>query len=370
MQQRSFIDDVSAILSLQPYYSAKNTPQMSRRGSLIRHALPAHIYAHIAPIAKVFGARGFSASVEGSDGMGNKLASAWVRIFDAEMSSGATKGWYVVFHFSSKGDRFFAALGCGATIAKDGQLTELPDQELAGQIAWAKEHLAKAGMETSGFHEPVELHGQKLSGRFERAIAVAKSYSVHDFVEGSFWADVATLCRFLVELYSAVQLGKAPMSASPEEAEFAAAVVNGSRPGRKASEGQGYGLSYLERCAVEMRAMKVACDALASAGFEKMQDVSSRESFDYLAVRGGEEWPVEVKGTTAKVANSFFLTAPEHKLHSGRIGKIVLVIVRDIDLDRTTASPIATGGIPEVFDPWSMHEWDFLPAAYQARRKL
>jgi hypothetical protein len=288
---------------------------------------------------------------------------------DAEMSPGATKGWYVVFHFSSTGDRFFATLGCGATIAQAGQLIDLPDEKLEEQIAWARRDLAKIGSDTSEFQEKITLHGNKLSNRFERAIAFAKGYSLDAFDEGDFWNDVTTLCRFLVELYSGVQLGKSPMSVTPEERESDALVANFFKPGQRASVGQGFGLSYSERCAVEERAMKVAREALMSAGFESIEDVSARQSFDYLATKSGLEWPVEVKGTTAKVADTFFLTAPEHKLHSGRAGQTVLVIVRDIDLDRRVVPVTAAGGIPEVFDPWSMQDWEFVPTAYQPKRK-
>src|SRR5690606_20857659 len=80
-------------------------------------------------------------------------------------------------------------------------------------------------------------------------------------------------------------------------------------------EGQGRGLTYPERVAVELRAMEITRTALSENGFINIQDVSLRESYDFSAERDGLIWMVEVKGTTSISAEIFLLTAPELKLH-------------------------------------------------------
>lgn len=369
VQSRSLIEDVVETLSLQQRYSLDNAADMERHAQLIQQALPAHVYAHIAPIAAAFEKRGFSAEVEAPHDIGDNFASAWVRVFNTRMSPAPFEGWDLVFHFVGSDGRFFATLGCGARIAVAGELIDLPHKNLTEQVAWARKRCVEVGIDTSLFQEQVSLHLTQSPSGAERAVAFAKSYSVHDFNEAKFWADVETLCTVLVEIYSGVQLGKSPMSRSPEERESEASLAALSKPSRRGAAGQGFGLSHPERCAVEERAMQVAKAVLVSRGYGAIKDVSARESFDYSATKHGVEWAVEVKGTTAALADTFFLTAAEHQLHVRRSGQTVLVIVRNVDLDRTTAPATATGGIAEVLEPWSLDDWEFVPTAFQARRK-
>lgn len=131
-------DTFVQILDYQKLHSSRNTLAMQQRGELIRHGVPDILWDSIESFEPIFSNAGFSCSIEGKDGIGNKTASAWVRIFDPIMSPSATEGWYVVIHFSCDGKRVYFTLGRGATILKDGGLRDVPDQELAGQIGWAK----------------------------------------------------------------------------------------------------------------------------------------------------------------------------------------------------------------------------------------
>ena len=77
---------------------------------------------------------------------------------------------------------------------------------------------------------------------------------------------------------------------------------------------------------------------------------------------------VEVKGTTSSKAELFYITAAELKLHRSHVGHTVLVMVSDIQLNRSESGVSASGGLVEVFAPWSMDGWVFEPTAYRARR--
>jgi len=361
---------LAEILSLQTQYSSSNTPEMQRRGVLIRDTLPGHINRHVPELEPAFSKRGLSLDIKGSDGAGRKNESAWVRIFDPAMSPSATTGWYVVLHFSRLGEAFFATVGCGSTTFKNGDLLNIPESELRQRVGWAKTEAASRGFEASRFDDPIKLHGSKLSTQFELATAFARRYTLTSFDETEFWADIKRLCGLLVDLYDAERLGRSPTSGQPEVLSAEEDIVGAISVQRRGQRGQGRGLTQPERRAVELRAMDVAEQALILAGFDSIRDVSSKESYDFQAMKGGERWFVEVKGTTSPFADVFLLTAPELDLHQGNIGKTVLVLVSGIKLTTEDGTPTATGGQAEVLAPWAHIEWEFVPTAYRARRKI
>lgn len=96
-------DIVKRILALQTQYSSQNTPPMQERGELVRNHFKDRIYDAIHHIEPIFSQHGFDCAVEGSDGIGRKSCSPWVRIFTPSLSPAATEGWYLVIHFSSLG---------------------------------------------------------------------------------------------------------------------------------------------------------------------------------------------------------------------------------------------------------------------------
>jgi hypothetical protein len=66
--------------------------------------------------------------------------------------------------------------------------------------------------------------------------------------------------------------------------------------------------------------------------------------------------------------NSFLLTAAELKLHKANLGKTILIIVSDIDLNRSSDEPRASGGRIETYVPWDVSKWNFEPISYQAKK--
>jgi hypothetical protein len=236
-------------------------------------------------------------------------------------------------------------------------------------VAWAKRTVLQAGHAIARFEDPIELHGNELSAQFERATAFCKSYQISQFKEQDFWADLQTFCSFLIEIYDGHRLGKSPLSDNPETAlvqETLEALVRPTKHGK----GQGRGLSFAERVAVERRAMEVTADTLRQIGFTSITDTSATESFDYSAQKADKTWKIEVKGTTSAYSDSFLLTAAELNLHIQNRGATILALVRNIDLQRSSEQgPTASGGKVDLMIPWDPTAWDFEPTAYKAKRK-
>ena len=365
----SLPDVIRRVLSLQLEYSSTNTTAMVELGQLIRRAIPDLMRSHVDRLAPIFDQAGYALEIEGSDGKGRKNASPWVRIYDELMSPSATTGWYMVLHFSGRGDACYLTVGCGATQFVDGSLIGIPAAELARRVLWARSVTASALVDTTRFADVIELHGNSLSQQFERATAFAIRHDPHALDERVFWDDVEELCRLLVQLYDSERTGKAPSPIKPEVEDAKAAIAAAISPRRSGGRGQGRGLTSVEKKAVELRAMVVGAQALADLGFTDLKDVSRDHSCDFLAYLSGVKKLIEIKGTTSPQADSFMLTHPELRLHRENLGNTALVIVSQIILKRDGADVSAHGGKAEIIHPWNPEEWDFEPMAYQVRRK-
>jgi hypothetical protein len=365
VSKQSIKQDIQEVLSLQSKYSPDNTPEMRRRGELIRKKIPSHIWSNIDNFEPIFTMAGYEFSVEGSDGVGRKNVSPWVRIFDSQMSSAATNGWYIVFHFSRTGDYFYLTLGCGATFFHRGSLVALPDNELHNKVAWAKQNTTSKTINLTTYSDKMDLKGNDLSRQFEKAIAFAKEYSFAGFNEVNFWHDLRNFCLILVEIYEKERLGKSPL---PLEDNPPLLTEIDTITSHKKSFKQGRGLSYTERVAVELRAMDVTRLALIAEGYINIQDVSATKPFDYTAEKNGTTWLIEVKGTTSIAMDSFFLTANELNIHRSSEDKTILALVSDIELDTLDGSVRASGGKLELMAPWNIKGWSFEPTTYRAIR--
>lgn len=364
----SLTANLSEVLSLQTKYSSANTPDMQRRGELIRQAVPDQLRSKLESIEPIFTRGGYSCEIEGSDGVGRKNESPWVRIFDPFMSPSATQGWYVVLHFSRLGDKMYATVGCGATTFHNGSLVKIPAAELKRRVDWARSIASSIKFKVDKFSDPVQLNGNSLSRQFEQAIAYAKSYPVDAIEDQQFWDDLQILSSLLVHLYEFERLGKDPTAAHPEVQQAESEIEALIRVNRKGLRGQGRGLSHPERVAVELQAMTLAKKELDHLGFVEIKDVSKTHSCDFMAIRDNAEWLVEVKGTTSDQAEVFLLTASELNLHRSNKGKTVLILVSEISLKRGSGDPIASGGMSEVLLPWDPDEWSFDPTAFRASR--
>ena len=115
--------------------------------------------------------------------------------------------------------------------------------------------------------------------------------------------------------------------------------------------------------------MKVAAEELEARGFRNIEDTSATASYDYSAKKDEIVWMIEVKGTTSATADSFLLTASELRLHRDNKGATVLIIVYDINLQKSASEPRASGGTLQLSIPWDVDDWDFEPRAFCASRR-
>ena len=90
----------------------------------------------------------------------------------------------------------------------------------------------------------------------------------------------------------------------------------------------------------------------------------------FLQKKNELDWFIEVKGTTSSHADSFMLTANELEFHQSQKGQTVLAIVFDINLERKSSVPLASGGKLSFDMPWDPDQWTFSPSAYAATRNI
>jgi ATP-dependent phosphoenolpyruvate carboxykinase len=167
----------------------------------------------------------------------------------------------------------------------------------------------------------------------------------------------------LSKVYRQVELGRAPQSLTPEEAEVAKATEEVARPNSTfmAQTGQAIGLSPRERRLVEDRAMHVASEWLTENGFE-WRDVHKKKPYDFEASKSGDQYIVEVKGTTG-APSSVILTKNEVQVHREQFPLNMLLVVHGIELslDRQRAG----GGLLHPLNPWEIADSRLEPLSFR-----
>lgn len=91
------------------------------------------------------------------------------------------------------------------------------------------------------------------------------------------------------------------------------------------------------------------------------EDVSATHSCDFVAKRNGEEWVVEVKGTTGG-PKSVLLTANEVELHLSRYPRNALLVVHGISLSEDGVR--VEGGELLAIAPWRVESERLAPVCY------
>lgn len=358
---------ISKIAELQPKYSSSNTDEMAERGVLIRQELPNALRAHTSVFASALGPHGVSIGFEGSDGIGRKTQAPWVRIFSSELSPSATTGFYMVIHFSVDGLWCFVTDGCGATRWDNdkGDLIKSSDKDLRAKVDWVLSVLKNEGVDYSNFSDEINIGSKDaLPKSFEKATVLCRKFSVSGVTDDSLVSSITEALEHLAKIYDAYgQLSDLPQSQVANiEVE---SVINPRR--KNAGSRQGYGLCSQERKAVELRAMDVARVFLENEGF-KLKDVSTNQSYDYLATKNSVEIKVEVKGTTSNFADSVLMTANEVDLHSSDNEYTALGIVSGIRFVERGESAKCVGGTMEFFNPWDISQWEIVPTAFVVKR--
>lgn len=354
------------VLALQLEHSSLNTPSMMRRGQLIRVDIPEEMRLWPAASAEaVLPFRG-RLNVQGRDGTGLKTFVPWVRIHSPELSPSAQSGWYVVYLFRQDGSGVSLCISHGSTRFDGGDFKPRSAGEAAELMRWGRALLGQSAA-AIGMAEGVELaSSEKLSRAYEATTAFSKFYPAGSIPDDAILAaDASAAVGLLGELYRALELGRAPDSDPPEVLEAEDLVARVSRPGASTAKGgQGFGLSAAERAVVEAHAMNAAQAWLTANGYSGVRDVHKTHSCDFIAVKGGVEHHVEVKGTTAG-PGQILLTANEVDLHRKSHPNNVLIVVYNIELHAMRTQ--AHGGQIMAREAWDLNQAHLRPLSYVCR---
>jgi hypothetical protein len=354
------------VLRLQPAWHSKNTPEMEKRGRLVRRDVVNWLREQLPAVERAVPDEVDDWTAEGSDGAGLKSEIPWARVYSARLSPSATVGWYVVYLFGARGDRVYLSLMQGATRWRNGEFQPRPRHELRQRSEWARAALAASLQVRPDLVETIELGARKsnLGRAYEDGNVVAFEYSVEDLpAEDVLAGDLVFLCSVLSELYELAVVDLPPGDPAPEIVD---AEVEAEHAAGKARRGQGLRLNAAERIAVERRAVDLAVEHLVAQGYS-VKDVGATKSYDLDARRGDERLCVEVKGTTTKWtdASEIMLTRNEVELHLREYPRNMLVIVSRIVLDHSATPPIASGGQLKVIHPWKIAEPGLTPVSYR-----
>ena len=139
-------------------------------------------------------------------------------------------------------------------------------------------------------------------------------------------------------------------------------IVPVVRPLRKSHQ-QGQRLTAAERRAIELRAMAVVHDHLSNV-WAKVEDVSATESCDFICYSNGYKLFVEVKGTTG-TGEKVIVTRNEVALARAKSPNMILAVVSDIEISRSSGAPMGRGGNLVLVDPWEIRPGDLEPLAFE-----
>lgn len=135
----------------------------------------------------------------------------------------------------------------------------------------------------------------------------------------------------------------------------------------RSSRRSGRGLTAKERKAVEQRAMEVTHIHLSSS-WTKIKDVSATKPCDFICYSDEKKLYVEVKGTTG-LGESVTITRNELALARAQFPNTLLAVVSEIELDRGTDPPTASGGNLTLLSPWVIQQEDLEPLAFEYKVK-
>jgi hypothetical protein len=380
-------DFLAQVMDLQRVYTWRVTPEMERRGLVVKSEIPGALEPHRAAMAGALDIPAERVLIEGADGVGRKSVVPWVRVSDAEMSPSAMDGWYVVLLFAAGGERAYLTLMQGTTFWTGTELRPRSAEALAARVNWAYPHIAEAAEGRAGLLRHIDLPGGKKLGRaYELGTVVALEYRRDTLPDtDAFVDDLLFMAGLLRRIYAAETAATyIPGDPVPEvlEAEVSADRAAGRslseprpRPAAATRSGQGFLLSAVERQLIERHSVAMATEHFQAQGW-KVADVGANRPYDLHLTRGGEashveELHVEVKGTTS-LGQAVVLTRAEVEAQREFAPRNALVIVHSIRLnrDRSGEEVTAEGGVLHCTSPWRIDQPDLTPISYRYRTDL
>lgn len=360
------------VLDLQRVWTANNTPEMHRRGVLIRKEIPAKLSPHIGRLAAALGTAPTEVGIEGRDGTGLKTEIPWVRVFSREVSPRATSGWYIVYLFSSGGDRVYLSLNQGTTVWTGKDFTPRKPQELEARVKWARPLVSTLAAQRADLCRQIKLDARKshLGDGYEAGNVAAIEYRSDNLPsEATLLDDLLFMSQMLGELYKGERTASyVPGDVPPEVIEAEESAAKAARRRNVTTKGQGTRLNVQERQAVERHSVDMATKYFQDQGWT-VKDVGAKESYDLLLSRGNERLHVEVKGTTSR-GEQVILTRAEVERQRDLAPQNALVVVHSITLNRSAKPATASGGTLCCTTPWRIEEEDLTVVSYVYRTGL
>jgi hypothetical protein len=361
---------IREVLGLQGMWTPANTPEMARRGVVVRRDIPAWLERHRTALAAALGVGEDDLGIEGRDGTGLKTEVPWVRVYSKERSPSATSGWYVVYLFGGSGQRVYLSLMQGTTVWTGTDFKPRKPADVRARVAWARPHLDGRVAPRADVSAAIDLDARTSLGRgYESGTVYAVEYR-HDALPSAdvFARDLLFMTGLLGILYEAE--ARAPhvpgdVPSEVREAEQAAARTAGRRSAARQGGGQGFLLTAAERSAVERHAVRLATEYFTADGWS-VKDVGNRESYDLQLSRRDARLHVEVKGTTS-TGEQVILTRSEVERQREYHPHNALVVVHSILLDRGADVPEARGGTLVCTSPWSIDDESLTVVSYVYR---
>lgn len=335
------------MLDLQSKWTWERSPAMVQRGRLVRYECPRWIIDHEQALADAIdiGVNDFFA--EGRDATGRKTRVPWTRYGSRSRSPRATSGFYVVYLFAFDGSAIYLSLNQGTTEFEDGAYVRRPAANLAGNVRWAQDVIGEWMASRDDLVKPdlKDKGDSSLGYGYELGNIAAIQYrsgAVPD--NDQLLMDAVEFGRSLGSLYR--EEDSLPGTPEVVEAEDAARSAAGKpRPPRT-----GFRQSKEERDLIERHAEDMAVARYEAEGW----DVTRRgRPYDLELRRDEERMTVEVKGTSSEGA-AVVLTRNEVEHHAEAYPQNALVIVRNIELDRSTSPPSVSGGEFYERRPWEI----------------
>ena len=356
------------VLDLQPHWSHLKTPEMDRRGIIVRRELREALEAHSFELSRALSPFDDDFSVEGRDGTGPKTEIPWTRLYSEARSPHATTGWYVVYLFSALGDNCYLTLGHGSTEWTGVDFQPRPQAVLRDLMVWARTRLASDFSIRSDCVEVISLDARRsnLGPAYEAGTALGFRYRSGAVpVDEVLVADLEYMLGLLAALYRYEESEDAiPGAVPPEVLDAVEEASKAAGRKYKRPSGQGRRQSAAERSAIEMRAVQVVTEYLHARHFAT-DYVGDSESYDIKARHGDEVVHIEVKGTTS-LGQEVVLTANEVEFHKATYPHNALIVVHSILLKTSDDSaPIASGGVLHVHRPWQIADDSLKPVSYR-----
>jgi MrcB-like, N-terminal domain/Domain of unknown function (DUF3883) len=344
--------ELQEVLALQAEWTSERSAAMVQRGRLVRYECPRWLIDHEQALADAIEIPVNDFFAEGRDATGRKTRVPWTRFGSRQRSPRATRGFYVVYLFAFDGSAVYLSLNQGTTEFEEGAYVRRPAASLTANVRWAQDVVGDWMASRTDLVKPDlrDIGVRSLGDGYEIGNIAALRYEAGGIPsDGRLLRDGIDFGLALGALYR--EQDRLP---SPEEVpevveaeETAQSAAGKPRPPRA-----GFRQNKEERDLIERHAEDMAADHYAAQGWNVEK---KGRPFDLKLSRGEEQITVEVKGTTSKGA-AVVLTRNEVEHHKEAFPHHALVIVRNIELDRSTAPPTVSGG--ELFErqPWKIDD--------------